>query len=154
LIDKKFKPFLLEVNHAPSFNDDTEVDKHVKTELITDTLRLLNITYASKQRALDFQRKALENNQLVKRSKEEAAAPDSTVEADEERLAFEKYQLANLGDYQRIYPFPHTEEDGSTEEERGRWQTYEAIREHAKEVWVKQTGLTNIKAGQEKKEAS
>jgi len=51
LIDKKFKPYLLEVNHAPSFNDDTEVDKHVKTELITDTLRLLNITYANKMKA-------------------------------------------------------------------------------------------------------
>ena len=45
LIDKKFKPWLLEVNHAPSFNDDTDVDKTVKTNLITDTLRLLNITY-------------------------------------------------------------------------------------------------------------
>ena len=53
LIDKKFKPYLLEVNHAPSFNDDTEVDKHVKTELITDTLRLLNITYANKMKALE-----------------------------------------------------------------------------------------------------
>ncbi len=53
MIDKKFKPFLLEVNHAPSFNDDTEVDKHVKTELITDTLRLLNITYANKQKIVD-----------------------------------------------------------------------------------------------------
>jgi len=62
LIDKKFKPYLLEVNHAPSFNDDTEVDKHVKTELITDTLRLLNITYQNKQKILENQRKALENN--------------------------------------------------------------------------------------------
>ena len=62
MIDKKFKPYLLEVNHAPSFNDDTEVDKHVKTELITDTLRLLNITYQNKQKILENQRKALENN--------------------------------------------------------------------------------------------
>ena len=31
LLDKKCKPYLLEVNHAPSFNDDTEVDKIVKT---------------------------------------------------------------------------------------------------------------------------
>jgi tubulin polyglutamylase TTLL6/13 len=53
LIDKKFKPYLLEVNHAPSFNDDTEVDKHVKTELITDTLRLLNITYSNKMKAIE-----------------------------------------------------------------------------------------------------
>ena len=72
LIDKKFKPYLLEVNHAPSFNDDTEVDKHVKTELITDTLRLLNITYANKMKALEAQRKALElNNQIKKPNKDD-----------------------------------------------------------------------------------
>jgi tubulin polyglutamylase TTLL6/13 len=39
------KPWLLEVNHAPSFNDDTEVDKIVKTNLITDTFRLLDFRY-------------------------------------------------------------------------------------------------------------
>jgi hypothetical protein len=73
LIDKKFKPYLLEVNHAPSFNDDTEVDKHVKTELITDTLRLLNITYANKMKALEAQRKALElNNQIKKPNKDDS----------------------------------------------------------------------------------
>jgi tubulin polyglutamylase TTLL6/13 len=27
IIDKKGKPYLLEVNHAPSFNDDTALDK-------------------------------------------------------------------------------------------------------------------------------
>ena len=41
-LDKKLKPWLLEVNHAPSFNDDTEVDKIVKTSLITDTFHVLN----------------------------------------------------------------------------------------------------------------
>jgi hypothetical protein len=50
------------VNHAPSFNDDTDVDKRVKTDLITDTLRLLNITYANKQKIVEAHRKALEGN--------------------------------------------------------------------------------------------
>lgn len=27
IIDSKGKPYLLEVNHAPSFNDDTPLDK-------------------------------------------------------------------------------------------------------------------------------
>jgi hypothetical protein len=57
-----------------------------------------------------------------------------------------------LGDYTRIYPFPHTETDGSTPEQREKWDMYEAIRAHAREVWVKQTGVNNIKEGQEKKE--
>jgi len=77
LIDKKFKPYLLEVNHAPSFNDDTDVDKRVKTDLITDTLRLLNITYANKQKIVEAHRKALEGNstnvQQKKALMEEAA---------------------------------------------------------------------------------
>ena len=65
LIDKKFKPWLLEVNHAPSFNDDTEVDKVVKTNLLTDTLRLLNITYAYKQRLTNNVTKAIDNKKKL-----------------------------------------------------------------------------------------
>mmetsp|Transcript_25634 Transcript_25634/g.24934 ORF Transcript_25634/g.24934 Transcript_25634/m.24934 type:complete len:83 (-) Transcript_25634:159-407(-) len=52
LIDKRLRPWLLEVNHAPSFNDDTEVDKIVKTALITDTFRLLDFKVQNKQRIL------------------------------------------------------------------------------------------------------
>lgn len=37
LLDKKLKPWLLEVNHLPSFNDDTDVDKEIKANLIQDT---------------------------------------------------------------------------------------------------------------------
>jgi len=43
MLDKKLKPWLLEVNETPSFNDDTDVDKQIKTGLIEDTLRLLDI---------------------------------------------------------------------------------------------------------------
>ena len=57
LLDKKLKPWLLEVNHAPSFNDDTEVDKIVKTALITDTLRLLDVKVSNKNRILNNERK-------------------------------------------------------------------------------------------------
>lgn len=59
MIDKKFKPWLLEVNHAPSFNDDTEVDKIVKTGLITDTFRLLDIKYSNRQRIINNEKRAV-----------------------------------------------------------------------------------------------
>ena len=44
IIDKSAKPYLLEVNHAPSFNDDTPLDKQVKRHLLVDTFKLLNIS--------------------------------------------------------------------------------------------------------------
>ena len=44
MLDKKLKPWLLEVNETPSFNDDTDVDKFIKSGLIEDTLRMLDIT--------------------------------------------------------------------------------------------------------------
>jgi hypothetical protein len=107
---------LLEVNHAPSFNDDTEVDKHVKTELITDTIRLLNITYAGKQRIQEAHRKALETNQAQKKParlpQEDDLLPPADPaleESEEEARTYERYQLDNLGDYEKIYPFPHAE---------------------------------------------
>ena len=43
MVDKKLKPWLLEVNETPSFNDDTEVDKLIKSGLIEDTMRMLNL---------------------------------------------------------------------------------------------------------------
>jgi len=50
IISKNGKPFLLEVNHAPSFNDDTALDKQVKRNLLIDTFRLLNVTVDEKQK--------------------------------------------------------------------------------------------------------
>ena len=51
MLDKKLKPWLLEINESPSFNDDTEVDKKVKWGLIEDSFRLLDI---KKIRSLKF----------------------------------------------------------------------------------------------------
>ena len=48
LIDKHGAPWLLEVNHAPSFNCDTALDANVKKTLVQDTFRLLNVTVQEK----------------------------------------------------------------------------------------------------------
>jgi hypothetical protein len=44
LIDQKCKPWLLEVNHSPSFSIDTPLDLKVKEALITDTLKLVGVS--------------------------------------------------------------------------------------------------------------
>ncbi len=51
LIDQDLKPWILEVNHSPSFKTDTPLDFKIKKNLIVDTIKLLNLTYAKKQKA-------------------------------------------------------------------------------------------------------
>ena len=48
LIDKNGKPWLLEVNHAPSFNCDTPLDQNVKKSLLIDTFKILRCTLKEK----------------------------------------------------------------------------------------------------------
>ena len=43
LIDSNAKPWLLEVNQAPSFATDSDLDYDVKSSVISDTFQLLNI---------------------------------------------------------------------------------------------------------------
>ena len=53
MLDKKLKPWLLEINESPSFNDDTEVDKRIKTGLIEGAFWLLDIKKSQKWKILE-----------------------------------------------------------------------------------------------------
>jgi tubulin polyglutamylase TTLL6/13 len=48
MIDEKGKPWLLEVNHSPSFSTDTPLDYKIKYDLIKDTINLLNLSIKRK----------------------------------------------------------------------------------------------------------
>ena len=48
LIDEEFKPWLLEINHSPSFCTDSPLDYIIKKSLILDTLLLLNLHCSDK----------------------------------------------------------------------------------------------------------
>ena len=50
LLDADLKPYLLEVNHTPSFHTDTPLDMQIKKNLILDTLILTNVTNKAKRR--------------------------------------------------------------------------------------------------------
>lgn len=63
-LDDKLKPWILEVNHSPSFSTDSPLDFKVKKNLIADATTLLNLSYFKKmkykkQKALEFQRRAI-----------------------------------------------------------------------------------------------
>uniref|UniRef100_T1G5C5 Tubulin--tyrosine ligase-like protein 9 n=1 Tax=Helobdella robusta TaxID=6412 RepID=T1G5C5_HELRO len=57
LLDKDLKPFLLEVNHSPSFAMDTPLDREIKEGLIFDTLRMIDFNRIDKKKCLEEKRK-------------------------------------------------------------------------------------------------
>lgn len=49
-IDSDMKPWIIEVNHAPSFVCDTPLDTKIKRGLLIDVFKLLNLSYSKKQK--------------------------------------------------------------------------------------------------------
>eukprot|EP00826_Nyctotherus_ovalis_P036759 TRINITY_DN3287_c0_g3_i5.p1 TRINITY_DN3287_c0_g3~~TRINITY_DN3287_c0_g3_i5.p1 ORF type:complete len:587 (+),score=116.04 TRINITY_DN3287_c0_g3_i5:139-1899(+) len=98
LLDHKLKPWLLEVNHAPSFSTDTPFDYKVKAKLLEDTFRLLNLD-ASKRLKYYKDKNAFV---VVKGSR----MPREEREKKKERRMKKRdeYEVKNLGEYERIYP--------------------------------------------------
>jgi tubulin polyglutamylase TTLL6/13 len=52
MIDANGKSYLLEINHTPSFTTDTPLDELVKSNLIRDTLTLMNINAKARDKML------------------------------------------------------------------------------------------------------
>ena len=42
ILDEHFKPYVLEVNHAPSFNLETSLDKKVKPDMVRSIFDILD----------------------------------------------------------------------------------------------------------------
>lgn len=61
MLDQRLKPWLLEINHTPSFKADTPLDYNIKSNLIKDTLKLLNINLNFKRKMIKKLKKDLLN---------------------------------------------------------------------------------------------
>jgi hypothetical protein len=84
LIDEKLKPWLIEINHAPSFATDTPLDFKMKKDVIADTIQLLGFSFKRKKRfikhlKLNIKKRMLQTKKTVKvnvpTSKRELIAP-------------------------------------------------------------------------------
>ena len=66
LLDNKYKPLLLEVNHAPSFATQSPLVMHIKEGLFKDIFKLLGMTVEKKKEVI---RKQVEQKQSRMMSK-------------------------------------------------------------------------------------
>ncbi|NXU20468.1 TTLL7 polyglutamylase, partial [Pardalotus punctatus] len=122
LLDRKLKPWLLEINRAPSFGTDQKIDYDVKKGVLLNALQLLNIRTSDKRKNL-AQQKAEAQRRLYGQGSVKKLLPGSsdwerqrhTLERRKqelkERLAQVRKQISkeehenrHMGNYRRIYP--------------------------------------------------
>uniref|UniRef100_G3WJW3 Tubulin tyrosine ligase like 6 n=1 Tax=Sarcophilus harrisii TaxID=9305 RepID=G3WJW3_SARHA len=102
LLDRKLKPWLLEVNHSPSFSTDSRLDKEVKDSLLYDTLVLINLGACEKKKVLEEAKRRARFLQDF-RSKEIRIEELKNYQAMWlEKI--ERYEKEKSGGFRRIYP--------------------------------------------------
>ncbi|XP_055020644.1 tubulin polyglutamylase TTLL7 [Boleophthalmus pectinirostris] len=122
ILDRKLKPWLLEINRAPSFGTDQRIDYDVKRGVLLNALQLLNIRASDKKRNLAQQKAEAQRRLYGHGSMKKLSASSSDWEKQrhtlerrreelKERLAQvrkqisrEEHERLHLGNYRRIYP--------------------------------------------------
>ncbi|KAJ8376423.1 hypothetical protein SKAU_G00070030 [Synaphobranchus kaupii] len=122
ILDRKLKPWLLEINRAPSFGTDQKIDYDVKKGVLLNALKLLNIRASDKRRNLAQQKAEAQRRLYGQGSMKKLSAGSSEWERQrhtlerrkdelKERLAQVRKQISreehenrHLGNYRRIYP--------------------------------------------------
>ncbi|XP_019573591.2 tubulin polyglutamylase TTLL13 isoform X2 [Rhinolophus sinicus] len=161
LLDHKLKPWLLEVNHSPSFTTDSQLDREVKDALLCDALTLVNLRGCDKRKVMEEDKRRVKErlfqcHQQPREARREQIESSHTALLDQER-----YEDSHLGGYRRIYPGPNTEKyapffknNGSLFQETAASKAREeCARQQLEEIRLKQEQETSgIKRRKESKE--
>ena len=135
LLDEKLNPYLIEVNHTPSFNTDTPLDKAVKRSVIRDSLILMNVSKNHKikyikEQKLEFEKRALAGGKFKPTLEEK----DLLIKKAMTERDF--YEAQHLGGFKKLYPQDNEEEP------------YKEFIEYAKILWEKSTGTFKKKSNE------
>lgn len=65
LIDEKCKPYLIEINHTPSFATDTPFDSMVKKNAVRDALKLMNVSLKTRNETIAMRREIMQKRVLT-----------------------------------------------------------------------------------------
>ena len=104
MLDHKLKPWLIEVNHTPSFTTDTPFDRKVKKGVIRDTLKIMNISIKNRLRCKEKRRVEMQQRMLtgkkVKMTPEERQKLFEQAQKDRD-----VWEQKHLGGFTKIYPY-------------------------------------------------
>ena len=122
MLDEALKPWLIEVNHAPSFRCDSKLDRDVKERVVNGAMQIVSLNIAqgppsstiipAVKPAARPAALSLEEKQKIKAKKERAAQKKKKVHL-QKLAALEDEASAGTG-YSRVYPQDNNEEAYAT----------------------------------------
>jgi tubulin polyglutamylase TTLL6/13 len=132
IIDHKGKPYLLEVNHTPSFSTDTPLDHNLKASVIEDSIKLMNVSAEARSSILRKKKEKVEAR--MKTGKREKMTPEQrkTLAEDCQRER-DRHIASHLANFYSVYPDPSGVEP----------EPYEEFIGFAKKCFEESTGASN-----------
>ncbi|XP_007908131.2 LOW QUALITY PROTEIN: tubulin polyglutamylase ttll6 [Callorhinchus milii] len=109
LVDRNLKPWLLEVNHSPSFTTDSKLDREVKDNLLYDTICLINLGACDKRKVIEEDRRRIQERLLHRHKSRELRREQNENNQAVWLQQSEKYEDEHLGGFRRIYPQPDSD---------------------------------------------
>uniref|UniRef100_A0A673TYG5 Uncharacterized protein n=1 Tax=Suricata suricatta TaxID=37032 RepID=A0A673TYG5_SURSU len=155
LLDHKLKPWLLEVNHSPSFTTDARLDREVKDALLCDAMTLVNLRSCDKRKVIEEDKRRVKERLFQSHQQPREAKGSRRRQTELSQAATldqERYEDAHLGGYRRIYPGPNTDKYAPFFRHNGSL-FQETAASKAREECARQQ-LEEIRLKQEQQEAS
>lgn len=103
LLDRRLKPWLLEVNHSPSFTTDSRLDREVKDGLLYDTLVLINLGACDRRKITEEEKRRVKERLQQNRSRE-ARNEEIRQSQAASMEQMQKYEAKHMGGFRRIFP--------------------------------------------------
>lgn len=133
ILNKKLKPKILEVNHAPSFNSDTPFDFKLKSELFKNMFELLQCNVENRNLIIEKTKQVFldkfKNGVRVKSNLE-----DKEKIKEAYLFEFQKKTDLLLGNFEKVFPVPNSSEP------------YFEFMKYAENIQTKKLGVDNSKA--------
>lgn len=103
MLDENLDPILIEINHAPSFGTDSDLDLNLKHDLITDTFRMLDMSLKRRFKYKKEHNKVAQNR--IMRVRKESFTYDERERRHKiNNIAKHQFETKNLGNYGLLYP--------------------------------------------------
>ena len=108
IIDKKLNPYILEVNHTPSFSTDSPLDRSIKKTVISQALELAHVNARNRKKYYKKQKEDIMKRSLTGRLERMSKEEKEQLMEDLSRKR-NKYEAKHCGGYRKIYPIEGSE---------------------------------------------